>query len=158
MSTHNTELNIEKKVITMHWDKINVIDVMINNNNRFIHIIWYSQMTIILWKTTFTLDYSNWIDMCPKIDVNLYWYIVVDISCPTSIPNAILADRCIGHATGVCNFTCASGYEKTVDVLKCDDNGNWNQHVHTVCQSKHWFWYQYWFFKINWKGHFKQYF
>ena len=57
-------------------------------------------------------------------------------SCDTNIPNAILSDRCIGHATGKCNFTCANGYEKTIDILECKKDGTWNHHIYTVCQSK----------------------
>ena len=57
------------------------------------------------------------------------------ISCDTNIPNAILSDRCIGHATGKCNFTCANGYEKTIDILECKKDGTWNHHINTVCQS-----------------------
>lgn len=57
------------------------------------------------------------------------------ISCDINIPNAILDDRCIGHATGSCNYTCANGYAKAVDILTCDAHGNWNQPINSVCQS-----------------------
>ena len=58
------------------------------------------------------------------------------VSCDTNIPNAILSDRCIGHATGKCNFTCANGYEKAIDILECKSSGSWDHPINTVCQSK----------------------
>jgi hypothetical protein len=42
----------------------------------------------------------------------------------------------IGHATGKCNFTCANGYKKTIDILKCKKSGNWDHSINTVCESK----------------------
>ena len=48
----------------------------------------------------------------------------------------MLSDRCIEHATGKCNFTCANGYKKTIDILECKKDGTWNHHINTVCQSK----------------------
>ena len=67
---------------------------------------------------------------------------IIDITCTLKVPNAILEDRCVGHATGSCNFTCAAGYEKTVETLDCDEKGNWNHHINTACQSKYYIFLQ----------------
>ena len=48
----------------------------------------------------------------------------------------MLSDRCIEHATGKCNFTCANGYKKTIDILECKKSGNWDHPINTVCESK----------------------
>lgn len=58
------------------------------------------------------------------------------IVCPKHFINGHISDGCTGYVGLSCGVTCLRGYVSQIPTLVCQENGQWNGDISTICKAE----------------------